>query len=708
MHSRFAIHAVTLGLLAFAALADARSDRPLERFDRTEHDAVTAVGRPILPATETAEAEPAPARLFTAPLQRSTTDDPRRAHWQGGLLGAWSVQLDRTLLDRPRREQGLELPQRILADLPMLAKTRVLRLEAVYEESNGSFSRTGIVEGDGASLVALTSGPEGVIGRIHTDGRIYLIEADGSAADARISVIDPGLLPTAEPVMASGPAAPVPDVPMLVEGLTEAQPDAAREEAWGNALLGFYDIEFNAKYLLSDSRPGRRRVGPAMPVAGARVGAWLPLLEGPVVLKLPTVEQVYIDGIYTSYSGWIEGDEEGSLVTITIGPSGTLGRIHSQGWMYLIESKGMGKAHTLTVLGQLPPEAPRDPDPDNATSSSANQGVIRVLVLYSPAVAGQINTLAGNIVAEFNQSLGLSGVPSSNRLSLAGVQLVNDDFTTLGARCRVDVLNQLANRQGIFSAVDLQMTQTHADVALLVVPNRPDFSECEAGRGRIGGVAKNFNSSMPFALATDAYALGDFTAPHEIGHVLGGNHESGGTATPHYARGHRASDCSWQTVMGGYVQCPFDFNPPDPTLQTTKRLPRWSNPLKTYMGQPTGTASRNMAAALATQMPIVAAWGVDPPPPASPAWLNVVSQHCMGLNDVSWATSANADAYELHGSTNSAFTAPSLIYVGPYTHAFIDVGSSTWLRATACTGGSCSGFSPQDVANVWPGTCMQP
>lgn len=646
--------------------------------------------------------------LFNAAKERAITDEPRGAHWGEALLGVWSVDLDGSLLARPQQGESLAVQQRIAVDLPQEPATRILRLGAVQHETNGTFSRTGVVEGDEGSLVALTTGRQGMIGRIHTKGRIYLIEAAEDAQEARMSLIDPARLPGAASAVSNGQAAappPVPDVPMLFEGLKAVTPDAARAERWGDALLGFYDIDLKLQNLHSSTRVRPLRRAPVAPVAGLRVGAYLPFAEGPVVLNLTTIEQNYLGGIQTSWSGWVEGDEEGSLATLTVGPSGTLGRIHFQGWLYLIE--GDGGQHTLSVLGRLPHPDGTAPMA-SAAPASASHGVVRVLVLHSPAVAGQINTLAGNIVAEFNQALGLSGVAAGNRLSLAGVQQVSDDFTTTGARCKEQILGQLANRQGVFSDVDTRMSDTHADIALLVVSNRPDFSEClPSGAGRIGGSARVFDSTAPFALTTELYALGDLTALHEIGHVFGGRHESGSApATPSYARGHSATGGAWQTVMGGYLSCPFDVGQPDPALQPTRRLPRFSNPLKTYLGQPTGTASRNMAAALEVQMPVVAAWTADPPSPASPAWLTVTSQQCAGLNDVSWAASPSADAYELHGATHPAFSAPSLMYVGPYTGAFLDVGTDTWLRAKACTGGSCSGYSPQDVASVWPGTCL--
>ncbi len=228
----------------------------------------------------------------------------------------------------------------------------------------------------------------------------------------------------------------------------------------------------------------------------------------------------------------------------------------------------------------------------------------------------------------------------------------------------------------------------------------------------------SFGHSSPFAFSTDTFALGDLTALHEIGHVMNGEHENltqppqaCGLSDPSYACGLVHSyipspACAWQTMMGGYVDCAFNFSEEDsgqqsPFGQSTPRIARWSNPDVFYGLYRTGSASRDMAAALDINMPKASAWMPDPVPPSSaPASLTVNSFQCYGFNSASWSSVSGATEYRLY---NTGGWTPVLLYSGPNTIADFNVNSSTPVNVMACNAGGCSGWSPTANAQFYSG-----
>ncbi len=236
--------------------------------------------------------------------------------------------------------------------------------------------------------------------------------------------------------------------------------------------------------------------------------------------------------------------------------------------------------------------------------------------------------------------------------------------------------------------------------------------------GRIGGAGYLIPTEdypehpNPFANVTHTYALGDLTALHEIGHIFNGRHEVGcsfGTGTiPAYACGYAPIHCQWQTMMGSYTQCGFDFEV-DPDDQPVVRLARWSNPNVDYNGEPTGVpgagpTGRNMAAALNVNMPHAATWkGSQASQPSAPDPISNLSHHCWGLNTVYWTEQPGLVEYRLYQSESPNFSSPMLIYSGSGTATGINVDQTTYLRVKACNSGGCSPDSAQVTATYTPG-----
>lgn len=232
----------------------------------------------------------------------------------------------------------------------------------------------------------------------------------------------------------------------------------------------------------------------------------------------------------------------------------------------------------------------------------ASTGLVSVLFLYASDVSGA-NSLASNVVTEFNNALSRSGVNSGNRIAAAGpAQMIGDTFN---GRSRTYIMNRM-NGGLLYEDIKIRMGSVGADLVVLFVTTDSDIN-------RYGGVANGYNKNRPFALTTDTYALGDKTALHEIGHLLGGEHALAPGSDPNdaiYPEAHGLEyHNDWQTIMGGYnLTCDFNGSVA-PTAIPCKRIGYFSNPVKSYQSQPLGNATANMVSALNRTMPIVAGWG---------------------------------------------------------------------------------------------------
>jgi hypothetical protein len=316
-------------------------------------------------------------------------------------------------------------------------------------------------------------------------------------------------------------------------------------------------LDFDALAGIAGLDSSRFTAGRGTPVSGHHLGLPIPGRNVPLRLNIDTVYEGY-GGVIT-YAGDIEGDD-GSVVAISVDGNEVLGKIHhSEGFTYLIETSSKGQGYTLSLIDQtLIPRLPDQHEEENGSASGVREpvgsrpneiaiqslsssGNVRLLVLYTPAVASQphinINLLANNIVSTFNQSLGLSGVNSSNYVTLAGVRSIGSNLAAINNRCRDEILDEdMGNRSGAFSSLDAWMEVAYADIALAIVTNEPSYAECNSILGRFGGrglpIDQYPDHSSPFSVTTEVYALADLTAIHEVGHVLNGMHAA-------------YNDCNW-------------------------------------------------------------------------------------------------------------------------------------------------------------------
>lgn len=378
------------------------------------------------------------------------------------------------------------------------------------------------------------------------------------------------------------------------------------------ARAGFNDALRSARLADVDVAALAGRVTP-----GAVVSLALPGLDR-ADLVVGSVQQL-VPGV-TTFTGHLAGDE-GSDFAFSIEDGALVGSVRQGPQAWLVAPHASGQ-HVVREIDRT--ALPRDPEhathamqrraqtttggataePALTTATNAN-GNVRVLFLHATDVANA-SSHAANIVASFNQSLSASLVSSNNTITLVGVQQVNSDFDN---QSRQMIMNDMVANSGPFVGLDAALDANYADVAFLLVQEDADAAGEWPQWGRVGGAAMPFVRDDPFAMSTLNYALGDLTALHELGHVFGGRHEEVPPEIAGIARPVVAPDCSWMTIMGGYIWCQFNGLP-----ATTVRLGRWSNPEQTWNGIPLGVAGqRDMESHLETAMPAASNWRPEPP-----------------------------------------------------------------------------------------------
>lgn len=262
--------------------------------------------------------------------------------------------------------------------------------------------------------------------------------------------------------------------------------------------------------------------------------------------------------------------------------NGTItGNVHFAGdWYQIRPLKTGGHAIVAVNMAAMPPdhpaeyaELPKIAMPARAGNEKADT-VIRVMVNYTASAAsasGNISALIDLAVAESNQGYTNSGVLIdlilANKSQITYTQ--GGSFSTVLSRYR-------GTSDGYMDTIHSTRNSVTADVALLVINNS---TSCGLASG-IGSSA-----STAFAVAHWSCITGYYSFAHEIGHLQSARHDpaTDGSTSPYaYGHGYRyLGSPDWRTIMA--YDCPGGC----------PRLNYWSSPLRTYNGQPMGTASQS-------------------------------------------------------------------------------------------------------------------
>lgn len=523
------------------------------------------------------------------------------------------------------------------------------------------------------------------------------------------------LLATSAVGLANEAATELAEVSFLELPIRSSSPQAQTQgliRNLGAAVLSAHSANLNLQALTAPANLSGRSNERNPRYAGQTLLVNLPGESKLQRLHVRTVEET-LPGVF-SYTGLLD-DDTLSLFTVTVKGTEMIGKIHSGTRLYVVQ--GQQGAYDIAEIDKtLVVQAPEEKEAfaksqellgTNAglpTAKSSSIGNVRMLYYYTPEVRtrkGSPDVLASNIVSELNASLQASGISTDNLVTLAGMKVIGSNMSS---DTKDIVLGKMRNRTFEFSSLTSDMQSTGADIAFAVVAAN-DNAICPTPNGqpcdysRVGGVARGFHSPEPVGMVTDSYALGDLSAVHEIGHVLGGQHQVGqgsiySGAQPD-SRGYIDSSGTWQTMMGGYdlvSPCVFRTLNNQPSCV---RLPRWSDPNSTHLGMPTGVLGQsNMTRALPLQMPTVAGYhfgnmNLPGPTGAIGLYRSGVVAH------VSWsAASGTVTSYEV-GVSEGAATVYTKIYLGPSTNISYQVKAGQFYnwQVRACNNSGCGPYT---------------
>jgi len=296
---------------------------------------------------------------------------------------------------------------------------------------------------------------------------------------------------------------------------------------------------------------------------------WHGILEtSPVFSALPAAGEVLDDPLNN-----VTLVREGDLLT---------GNLRVQGSLFKLRPLKDGNHMLIEVNEDLAPaDHPTDAQVADGkaarfamqpAASKANT-VIRVLVHATTAAinaSGSISSLIDLAVAEANQSYANSGV--SITLQLAGKYSIA--YTESGS-FNTDLTRYRGTTDGYMDSIHSTRNSRTADVAVLFINNSSSCGLASA----IGASATTAFAAVHWDCATGYYSFG-----HEIGHLQAARHDPANdpTNTPYaYGHGYQFAAGGWRTVMA--YNCSTGCT----------RINYWSNPSRSYGGNPMGTSTRN-------------------------------------------------------------------------------------------------------------------
>ena len=289
--------------------------------------------------------------------------------------------------------------------------------------------------------------------------------------------------------------------------------------------------------------------------------------------------------------GSIEGVEFGAM-TLVVNGKVVVGTVRTLGAVYTIRTAGDGKyvirqidESSLPPLGEPLEDSlsPRDPRTESDDVAPDDGSVIDLMVMYTPLAKhheggrAAIEALIDLFVTETNQALAKSGV--IHRINLVLRDEV--DYIEKGGDFLTDIYRFQGDSDGYMDHVHELRDMYAADLVHLVV-----------GRSGVGGRAYiAYDESVAFGL-TAAYRK-DLAFPHEIGHNMGLHHDRYEVGVPltgsNYGYVNQQAfepgapeSARWNTIMAYPNQCS------DVLDSWCAWLPYFSNPDKTYKGDPMG------------------------------------------------------------------------------------------------------------------------
>lgn len=467
-------------------------------------------------------------------------------------------------------------------------------------------------------------------------------------------------------------------------------------------------------------------------------GRFQVLLEPGIVeeAQIDSVQQ-YVEGVH-SYVGHVVGQPD-SFVTIGLNGAHVHGLIDAVTGRYEIDPlmTAAGRHADLLIVRRLDLQAfarardldhvlasasggtkqhthaPAKPVGDKAFATlKSGTTDVSVMVLYTAPTSAERNmpTFINNLMSTMNTALNNTGNVGEDAL-LAHEEEIS--FTSTGSR--LDDREHMVDRNdGVMDYIDDLQAAWDGDMTLLIT----DDDAYPIG----GGIAVFYTEADPFAISSDDWALGDYNAIHEAGHVWGGFHQTRflqndtdpdrDFTNPDFdtGYGHELDDESQMTMMG---TCESDGS----TMCSTRKL-FFSNPNKDFPGtsEPRGVPGTDpepadMNTALNASLPGVAAWDdADASAPGAPSSVDVEPLQCYGQNTVTWnAASGEVGEYRVFMDDSTSFPSPTLLYRGRDTAVGISISSDdspAYIGIRACNAGGCSSYALGDEQATYTNGCL--
>jgi hypothetical protein len=213
--------------------------------------------------------------------------------------------------------------------------------------------------------------------------------------------------------------------------------------------------------------------------------------------------------------------------------------------------------------------------------------LIDIMVLYTPAAIAvnatesAMQARVNQAVADTNWAFTDSNVQTQLRLVHMGAIDYNGESAPL--QSTLNVLTSPTDPgpdADTLDSVHPLRDQVHADLVILII-SQPGFARGLSNGMYLPNVGTWFKTQA-FAIVTEAglSSYGGYYFAHEVGHLMGSNHETSNGGAFAHSRGssaQRLRQCSgWGTIMA------------QPVCSTCEPLRLWSTPKVSYCGQSIG------------------------------------------------------------------------------------------------------------------------